>query len=85
MSVLLLFSFSFGATPPSGSGPPNSRGFYITYKDAPHSAGLLWTSDQLVAETSSLQHTTFTTNRQLCFRWDSNPESQKGSGRKPTP
>jgi hypothetical protein len=30
--------------------------------DTPHSVGLLWTSDQLVAEISVLQHTTFTTN-----------------------
>jgi hypothetical protein len=27
--------------------------FYITPKDAPQSVGLLWTSDQLVAETST--------------------------------
>ena len=38
--------------PPSGPGPPHSRGFQITHKDAPQSKGLLWTSDQLVAETS---------------------------------
>jgi len=34
----------------------------ITHNDAPQSVGLLWTSDQLVAETSTLQHTTLTTN-----------------------
>ena len=33
--------------------PPHSRGFEITHKDAPQSAGLLWTSDQPVAETST--------------------------------
>jgi hypothetical protein len=33
---------------PSGPGPPHSRGFYITYNDAPQSVGLLWTSNQLV-------------------------------------
>jgi hypothetical protein len=33
--------------------PPHSRGSEITPKDAPHSVGLLWTSDQPVAETSS--------------------------------
>ena len=27
--------------------------FYITHNDAPQSVGLLWTSDQLVAETST--------------------------------
>jgi hypothetical protein len=36
--------------------------FYITHNDAPQSVGLLWTSDQLVAETSTIQHTTFKTN-----------------------
>jgi hypothetical protein len=45
--------FVFGATAPSGPGPPHSRGFYITHDNATESAGLLWTSDQLVAETST--------------------------------
>jgi len=31
----------------------HSRGFYITQNDAVHSVGLLWTSDQPVAETST--------------------------------
>jgi hypothetical protein len=34
------------------------RGFLITHYDAPQSVGLLWTSDQSVAETSTWQHTT---------------------------
>ena len=50
----------------------------------PLSVGLLWTRDQLVAETSTWQHTTFT-DRHLCLRWDSNPRSQQPSGRSPTP
>jgi hypothetical protein len=29
------------------------RGFLITHNDAPQTVGLLWTSDQLVAETSA--------------------------------
>ena len=41
-----------------------------------HTQGLLWTSDQLVAETSTLQ-----AGRRL----DSNPRSQQDSGRRPTP
>ena len=45
--------FSFGTTAPSGPGPPHSRGFCITHNDAPQYAGLPWTSDQLVAETST--------------------------------
>jgi GMP synthase-like glutamine amidotransferase len=32
---------------------PRPRGFLITHSDAPHSVGLLCTSDQLVAETST--------------------------------
>ena len=45
--------FVFGATAASGPGPPHLRGFYITHNDASQSVGLLWTSDQLVAETST--------------------------------
>jgi len=47
------------------------------------SVGLLWTSDQLVAETSTCKHTTLTTDRHPCPRWDSNPQSQQASGRRP--
>ena len=57
----------------------------ITHNDAPQSVGLLWTSDQLVAETSTWQHTTLTTDKYPCPRWDSNPQSQQASGRRPTP
>jgi hypothetical protein len=45
-----------------GLWPPRSRGFVITHDDAQHSVGLLWTSDQLVAETSTWQNTTHTTD-----------------------
>jgi hypothetical protein len=38
--------------------------------DTPHSEGLLWTSDQPVAETSNWQHTTHTRDRHPCPRWD---------------
>ena len=37
------------------------RCIYNTHSDAPQSVGLLWTSGQLVAETSTKQHTTLTT------------------------
>ena len=40
---------------------------------APQSVGLLWTRDQLIAETSTWQHTTLTTNRHPCPWRDSNP------------
>jgi len=34
----------------------------ITHNDTAQSVGLLWTSNQTVAETSTWQHTTLTTN-----------------------
>ena len=46
-------------SPPVVQGPlfiEDSR----SHSDIPHSVGLLWTSDQLVVETSTLQHTTLT-------------------------
>jgi hypothetical protein len=39
--------------------PPRPQGFLIIYNDAPQSVGLLWTSDQLVAETCTWQHNTY--------------------------
>ena len=42
--------------------PPHSWGFYFTHDNTPQSVGLLWTSDQLIRETSTWQHTTLTTN-----------------------
>jgi len=47
-----------GAAAQHGPWPPHSWGF--THNDASQSAGLLWTSDQCVAETSTWQHTTLT-------------------------
>jgi len=60
-------------------------GFYITHSDVPQLVGFLWTSDQLVAETSTWQHTTLTIDRHPCPRSDSNPQSQQASSRRPTP
>ena len=36
-------------------------------------------------ETSTWQHTTLTTDKHPCPRWDSNLRSQQASGRRPTP
>jgi hypothetical protein len=47
-----LFNISLALQPSAGYGLLVSRGFLITH-DAPQSVGLLWTSDQLVAETST--------------------------------
>ena len=81
-----LFAFYGGRViVPNGPGPPQSRCFYITHNDAPQSVGLLWTSNQIVTKTSTCQHTTLTTDRHPCIRWDSNPQSQQVNGRRPTP
>jgi hypothetical protein len=55
----------------------------ITHNDAPKAVGLLWTSDQLVAKTSTWQHTTLATVKHPCIRRDSNSKSQLASGRRP--
>ena len=46
--------FVHAARAPSGPGSPRDRGFTITHGQTTHSVGLLWTSDQTVAETSYL-------------------------------
>jgi len=45
------------------------------------SLSILWTSDQLVAETSTWQHTALTTDKHPYPWWDSKPRSQHASGR----
>jgi hypothetical protein len=57
------YFFSMAQQPAMGRGPPHYREFTSTHNDAPQSVGLLWTSDQLEAETSTRQHTTLTTDR----------------------
>jgi hypothetical protein len=56
--------------------PLHPRGFVITHNDMPQSVGLFWMSDHLVAETSTWQHTTHTTDKHPYPRWDLNPRSQ---------
>jgi hypothetical protein len=51
ISVYSLF-LSYSAAQ-GGLWRPRPRGFVITHNDAPRSVVLLWTSDQLVAETST--------------------------------
>jgi hypothetical protein len=82
--VFFIIVFS-GSAVQRGLWPPRSRGFVITHNDAPQSVGLLWTSDQPVAETSTWQHTTHTTYKHPCPRWDSKPRSQQARGHKPKP
>jgi hypothetical protein len=79
---IYLLLLSLVLQPSAGYGLLVSRGFLITHNDASQSVGLLWTSDQLGAQTSTWQHTT---DKYPCLRWDSNPRSQQASGRRPTP
>jgi hypothetical protein len=52
-TVYNIVVISFSASPAQhGLLPPRPRGFLIT-RDAPQSIELLWTSDQLIAETST--------------------------------
>jgi hypothetical protein len=61
ISLLMVFIFFYyytiiifsGSAAQRGLWPPRSRGFLITHNEAPQSVGLLWTSDQLVVETST--------------------------------
>ena len=57
----------------------------ITHSDTTHSISLLWRSDQLVALTSTWQHTTLTKDKHSCSRQDSNPQCQLASCRRFTP
>jgi len=50
---IAVFFWFLAKEPPSESWPPHPQDFWITHNDAPLSVGLLWTSDQLVAETST--------------------------------
>jgi len=70
---------------PTGPGPSHSWGFWMTLNDAPQSVGLLWKSDQLVAETSTWQHTTLPVDEHPRPQRDPNSQSQQASGRRPTP
>ena len=84
--------FSFhGATVPRGLQPFHGttapRGLQPFHYQAlqSHSAGLLWTSDHLDADTSTCQHSTLTRHRHPWPQRDSIPQSQQVSGRRPTP
>jgi hypothetical protein len=65
--IILLFSL---ALQPSACYVLLVHGVSWSHNDAPQSVGLLWTSDHLVAETSTWQHTTHTVDKHPCSRWD---------------
>jgi hypothetical protein len=76
--------------PPRPLQPPVDQGLFIVadsrpHSDTPHSVELLWTSDQLIAESHTLQNTAFTIDILPCCGWDSNLQSQQASGRRPAP
>jgi hypothetical protein len=48
-----IYFFSLALQPSAGYGLLVHEFLVITHSDAPQSVGLLWTSDQLVAETST--------------------------------
>jgi hypothetical protein len=73
--LFLSLSLSLTVQSSAGFGLFVPRGFLITHNDAPQSVGLLWTSDQFVAETSTWQHITHTTDKFPYLLWDSNPRS----------
>ena len=61
--VIIIIIILWRLQPNRGLCSPHSWGlFEITHNDTPQSVGLLWTSDQPVAETSTWQHTTLRTN-----------------------
>jgi hypothetical protein len=75
--IIIIFS---GSAAERGLWPPRSRRFLITHNDVPQSVGLLWTSDHLVAETSTWQHTqqTYTLDRAATGTgYDGSDTSQK--------
>jgi hypothetical protein len=49
----MVIIFFLALQPRAGYGLLVSQRFLITHNDVPQSVGLLWTSDQLVAETST--------------------------------
>ena len=55
-----------------------------TQWQTPHSAGLLWTRNRPVTETSTSQHTIFVRDKYPYIRRDANPQSQQQCGRRPT-
>jgi hypothetical protein len=51
--IIIIIIIISGSVVKRGLWPPRPRGFLITHNDVPQSVGLLWTSDQLVTETST--------------------------------
>jgi hypothetical protein len=74
---------------PTAKQSPLGQGLFIikashSHLDTPYSVGLLWTSDQPIAETSTCPHTTLTTDGPPWPWRSSNFQSQQASYRRPT-
>ena len=76
-----IYIFSFSMTQQSLVG----QSVLIIEASRSHSVGLLWTSDQPDAHTSTWRNTALTKDRYPCLRRESNPQSQQASGRRTTP
>jgi hypothetical protein len=68
--------FSLPLQPSESYGLLFHEVFVITYNDSSQSVGLVWTSDQLVAEISTWQHNKHKTEKHPWPRWDSISHSQ---------
>jgi len=64
--LLNFFSFVWRCGPARDRASSCLRFLDHTHSDAPRSVGLFWTSDQLVAEASTWQHTTLTIDKHPC-------------------
>jgi len=74
-------NYFYGATappPPGGKSPLHCWGFTLT-----HLVGLLWNSDQPIAETSTWQHTTLIRDTHATAEFER--ATQHASGCRPTP
>jgi len=74
----------FVATTLSGPGPPHSRGF-LEHTQRRTTFGRTPLDEWSACRRDLWQQTTLTTGRHPCLRWDSNPQSQQASGRRPMP
>jgi len=74
-----MISFLWRCDPTRVMASPFTRFLDHTQRRTAVGRTLLCTSDHLVAETSTWQHTTLTTDKHPCSRWDSNPQSQQAS------
>jgi len=83
LNVTVASSISF---PPWRNNPLRSKASTLStlHDHTPHSVGLLWTRDQLVAKTSTWQRTALKRGRHPWRRRDSNSQSLQKSSRRPT-